>query len=45
MPPVATPTERHDDIIDQRGDDFAESGTDYHTDCHVDDIATHGKFP
>ena len=35
---------RHDDVGDQRRDDFAERSADNDTGRHVDDIATHGKF-
>ena len=34
----------HDDIIDKRADDFAECAAHDHTDCHVNDVAFHGKL-
>ena len=35
---------RHQHIINQRGDDFAESTTDDNTDSHVHHVALHGKL-
>ena len=35
--------ERHDDIIDQGGDDLLEGASDNDTDRHVDDISSHQK--
>ena len=36
--------QRHDNIVNERRNDFAESGTDDHADCHVDHIAFDSKF-
>ena len=35
---------RHDDIVYNRWDDFAESTADDDTDSHVNSIALHGKL-
>ena len=37
------PQYRHQDVGNQRRDDFAESATDDDTDSHVDHIAAQGK--
>lgn len=35
---------RHNDVVDERGDDRGESATDGDTDCEFDDVATVDEF-
>src|SRR5215467_4822688 len=37
------PDRRHDDVVDERGDDRAERGAHDHTDRQVDDVAPHDE--